>query len=277
MIRPLTTTTFIVLLIGLIGLFGCAQQTKPTPTLVPEPTDNVVVVVVTATSQPTIAATVANTVEPTITPLATLTPIGGAAVTPTVKATAVATKAATKAVTVAAPTPVKATEVVSGTTPAAGTPAAGAPTAGAPTGQPAVTFGAPILLGPEGKSFHDGDSIKFQFQSSGSLLGDQCYKVDVIIDNPGHGQAGDSWVVHCGDQTAPGAPVSFILQNGKFQNAPNYGTILPVASGLGQTDNLILRWVVTVVQNSGQSPDGVHFNTTPLSPPSQPMEDNFIP
>lgn len=275
MIRPLTISTFAVLTLGLTLLLGCAQQTKPTPTLVPEPTDNVVVVVVTATSQPTIATTPTSTVEPTITPLATLTPIGGAPLTPTVKATAaptkVATKVATKAVAVAAPT-VKATEAVTGTT-----PSAGAPTAGAPIGQPAVTFGAPILIGPEGKTFHDGDSIKFQFQSSGSLQGDQCYKVDVIIDNPGHGQAGDNWVVHCGDQTAPTAPVSFILQNGKFQNAPNYGTILPVASGLGQTDNLILRWFVTVVKNNGQSPDGVHFNTTPLSPPSQTMESNFIP
>ena len=71
-------------IVSATALLGC-QQRPAVPTVAVEPTQPVVVIVITATSQPTLAPT--NIVEATITAIPTLTPVEVTA-TPAVQATA---------------------------------------------------------------------------------------------------------------------------------------------------------------------------------------------
>ncbi len=244
---------------------GCAKQ--PQATTEPTPTENVVVVVLTATTQPTLAPAPTETGEPTITPLATFTPLGLNSPTATPRPTATAAPAKTSA-TANTPRAVK-----SATT----APPAARPTAIASQNK----FPAPTAISPtEGDSFRDGSDIQFYFGAVGPLGPNECYLFYVEMMNPNAtsgGIAGDEFLdnAHCGDQSVPGARLKYVLFRSKYTNAPNYGTIEAQAVAAAQTDLLKVRWFVRVVQNSGS--DGVHHNVTFLSPPSATLECDFYP
>lgn len=246
---------------------GCARQPQTTPEATP--TENVVVVVITATTQPTFAPTPTETGEPTITPLATFTPLGLNSPTATPRATATRTPARPPA-----------TE----STPRASKSATAAPPAARPTALPQQNkYPAPAALSPtEGDSFRDGSDIQFYFGSNGPLAPNECYLLHVEMVNPNAtsgGIAGDDFFdgAHCGDQSAPGTRLKYVLFRSKFSNAPNYGTIEAQSLAAGQTDLLKVRWYVRIVQDNGLSSDGVHHNTAPLSPPSATLECDFHP
>lgn len=256
MIRPLQTGLVIMGVVGAAVLLGC--QSRPVvPTVAPEPTEEVIVIVVTATSQPTLAPT--NTVAPTITPLPTLTPIITETITATIQARVGPTRPSTPVPTSAPPTlPIPTAQI----------------TAVPPT--PLTLFPAPVAIAPEGKKFRDGDTVTLEFQSVGPLAGDQCYKFDMTLINPGNGEAGDNWVGLCGNQTAAGSRLIFKILPGRFRNDPNYGTVLAIAESLGPAEELEMRWTVTVVRNLGLSADGVHYTVEGISPPSQPLMNTFF-
>ncbi len=258
-----------LLVIGLgVALFaaGCQSQTPPKPAATP--TDNVVVVVVTATTQPTIAATEVS--EPTITPLATFTPIGTLVATATTAPTDTPTR---KAVTVVPSTP----RPVRTNTPA---------TVGAvasPTTAPSQIdkYPAPTAISPTtGDSNTDHGDIQFYFAGVGPLGANECYLLYVQMVNPNAGPAGvagDFFLDknHCGDQSPVSTRLKFVLLRPKF-GSPSYGSIESIAQNAAPTDLLKVQWYVRVVQNNGPSPDGVHYNTTPLSPNSATLESNFL-
>lgn len=263
-------TPFALVCIVILGLFGC-QQRPAVPTTAVEPTEAVVIVVVTATSQPTLAPTATSDVQPTITPLRVLTnTVAATSVVTAVRVTA--TPVSTRVAATNSPRP--ATAVAPPT--AAVVPATAAPTAVAPPTALPAAFAAPSGIAPEGVNFRDGDSLKLQFSSVGPLAGDQCYKLDLFLDNVGFGSAGDNWVGLCGDQSAPGSRLTFTVLPGRFRNDPNYGTVLNVAESYGPAERLNMRWTVTVVHNSGLSSDGVHYNVEPLSPSSATLQNTFI-
>lgn len=246
-----------VLALGLLvlGLLGC-QQRPAVPTLAFQPTEPVVVVVVTATSQPMLAPT--QTAESTITPMPTLTPEVTATLTVTV---ATATKTApTKAVV--APTAKQPTTQ----------PTAEPTTASAPT-----TFGAPQSISPEGIAFRDGDTLKFEFASAGPLMSDQCYRVEMTLGNPnGPGGVGDYWVGLCGDQSAAGSALRFDVKPARFRDEPNYGTILVAAdSVIPPTPEYIMNWHVSVVKMLDAS-DPVHPQVEPISVASASLQNTFF-
>lgn len=238
-----------------MGLLGC-QQRPPVPTVAIEPTEAVVVVVVTATSQPTLAPT--PTAEVTITPMPTLT----AQVTTTLTATLVTA------------------------TPQAPTKAAVPPTVAQPTNEPAAqpttmtapaSFPAPQGVSPEDKAFRDGDTLRFDFTSVGPLAADQCYRLDMTLGNPtGPGGVGDYWVGLCGDQSAPASVLRFDVKPGRFRDAANYGTLLVSAdSVIPPTPEYVMNWYVTVVKMLDAS-DPVHPQVQAISPASAPLQNTFF-
>ncbi len=242
--------------LGLVALLGC-QQRPAVPTIAPEPTEPVVVVVVTATSQPTLAPT--KTLEATITPIPTLTPVLTETVTATVRATNVAQ----------ATRPPARTSAVQPTQPPT---EAAPPTTAAPT-----NFVAPMVFAPEGKAFRDGDTLKFEFSSVGALAPEQCYRVDMTLGNPnGSGGVGDYWVGLCGNQSNAGDRLTFDVKPGRFRDQANYGTLLVSAdSVIPPTPEYVMRWFVTIVHVTNAS-DPIHPTTEGLSPASASLENSFF-
>jgi hypothetical protein len=237
-----------------LGLLGC-QQRPAVPTLAIQPTEPVVVVVVTATSQPTLAPT--KTAEMTITPMPTLT----AQVTETVTATLIT----------ATPPPTRAS--VAPTVEQAPTlPAAEPTTASAPT-----TFPAPQGISPEGVAFRDGDTLRFSFASVGPLATNQCYRIEMTLGNPnGPGGVGDYWVGLCGDQSAAGSVLRFDVKPARFRDEPNYGTLLVSADEvIPPTPDYVMNWSVSVV-NLLDASDPVHPQVEPISAPSASLQNTFF-
>jgi hypothetical protein len=259
-------TRFVVVLgLGLTAVLlfanGCAKQPQATPEATP--TENVVVVVVTATTQPTFAPT--ETGEPTITPLATFTPLGLNSPTVTTRASATVAPAKTAA-----------------NTPRAARTNSPVSTNAAPTAAPLQNrYTAPAALSPTGgDSVRDGSDIQFYFAAVGPLGANECYLLHVEMINPNAksgGVAGDEFLdgSHCGDPSAPGIRLKYVVFRTKYTNAPNYGTMESQALAAAPTDLLKIRWYVRVVRNSGS--DGVHHNVTFLSPPSAILECDFLP
>jgi hypothetical protein len=239
---------------------GCQSQPRPTPE--PTPTENVVVVVVTSTSQPTLAPT--ETLEATITPLATFTPIGLESPTPTPKPTSTrapiktAVPATPKAAATDTPIPLTATPLPD-------------------------KYPAPQAISPTaGDSNSDHSDIQFYFGSVGPLGVNECYLLHVQMVNPyatSDGVGADDFLDlnHCGDRTPAGKQLKFVLYRPTFHNVYTFGTIERNAQSGGGADLLKLQWYVRVVQNNGLGPDGVHYNTTPLSPNSDTLVSDFHP
>lgn len=252
---------FVVFFAGalcLVGLMGCDQR-PAVPTIAPEPTQPVIVIVVTATSQPTLAPT--STPEATITPIPTLTPVGE---TTPVQITA------TPAVQ---PTRPPATAAVVQPTTSAELPTANAP---APTAAPS-SFPAPVLVAPVGKDFRDGDTVKFEFASVGPLTADQCYRFDMTLGNPtGPGGVGDYWIGLCGDQSAAGTSLVFDLKPGRFRDEANYGTLLISAEEIiPPTPSYTMLAFMSVVRILNAA-DPIHPTVEALSPNSASLENAFI-
>ncbi len=260
MIRTNLLGLGIVCLVCVIGLLGC-QQRPAVPTVALEPTEPVVVIVVTATSQPTLALT--DTPEASITPIPTLTEVVSATVS---AAPTTATRAPTRRPATAAPKPTTAPQATTAQ------PTANAP---APTAAP-VSFAAPHAIAPEGVAFRDGDTIKFQFTSVGPLAGNQCYRIDATLSHPtGPGAVGDYWVGLCGDQSGAGSTLTFQVRPGRFRDAPNYGTLLSTTDTIPPTPQFNMTWTVTVVRIVDSS-DPVHPKVEALSPASAPLQDTFF-
>jgi hypothetical protein len=255
--RSHSTGLFVVGLGCLFVLLGC-QQRPAVPTVALEPTEPVVVIVVTATSQPTLPPT--NTVPASITPLPALTPVVTTTVTATVRATA--TRVATR--------PLQATTVPK-TTAAGATPNPPGPTA------PPSNFAAPKGIAPEGKTFRDGDTINFQFTSAGQLAADECYRLDMTLTHPsGPGGVADWWTGLCGNSSPAGAAVTFPVKPGRFRDQPNYGTLLIDADReIPPTPIYVMQWVVSVVKVLN-SADPIHPQVQPLSSPSAPLQNSFF-
>ncbi len=160
------------------------------------------------------------------------------------------------------------------------------PTNAPPTGQksaPPAQLPAPVQVSPQPTaSFHDGNDIRFTYQSVGKLEPNQCYLLHVEMAVPGmaNGNRGDEFLdtANCGDPGPAGKELSFVLYRGKFTNSPNYGTMLSQVQALApDTRKMNMTWVVRVVQNNGLGADGVHYNTVPLSPNSPVIEFEFLP
>lgn len=249
---------FVVGLGGLAALLGC-QSRPAVPTVALEPTAPVVVVVVTATSQPTLAPSA--TVAASITPLPPLTAVVTSTVTPTLSVTA--SRTATRAI--------RPTTGPGATRPA---PATNAPPA---TSAPPSSFAAPQVIAPEGKAFRDGDTLTFQFTAAGPLASDQCYRIDMILANPnGPGAVGDYWVGLCGNQAGAGAPLAFQVLPGRFRDRANYGTLVVSAdSVIPPTPQYNMQWSVSVVKVTDAT-DSDHPKTVALSPASANLQDTFF-
>jgi hypothetical protein len=261
MTRPFIVALSLGLTAVLLFANGCAKQPQATPEATP--TENVVVVVVTATTQATFAAT--ETGEPTITPLATFTPLGLNSPTATTRASATVAPAKTAA-----------------NTPRAARTNSPVVTNAAPTAAPFQNkYTAPAALSPtEGDSFRDGSDIQFYFAAVGPLGANECYLLHVDMINPNAtsgGVAGDEFLdsAHCGDQSPSGTRLKYVVFRSKYTNAPNYGTIESQSARAAPTDLLKVRWYVRVVQNSGS--EGVHHNVSFLSPASAILECDFFP
>ena len=237
-------------------LLGC-QQRPVVPTVAPLPTDPVVVIVVTATSQPTLMPT--NTVEATITPIPTLTPVVTETITATVRATSAAQATRPPATIASQPPTPRATDDAP--------PATAAPS----------NFPAPAVFSPEDKAFRDGDTLKFEFASVGALAPDQCYRFDMTLGNPnGPGGVGDYWVGYCGNQSNAGDRLVFQVKPGRFRDEPNYGTLLVSAdSVIPPTPQFVMQWFVTVVQKIDET-DPVHPNVQALGPASVALQNSFF-
>ncbi len=265
--------------VALITL-GCQQKPPAAPVTVITPTEGPVVVIVTATSQPTLAATDTaepTSAEPTITLLATLTPIsnlGTPTVTPkpTQKATTVPPKAPTKSAN---------TQPTQGATKATPAPSPSpVPTTVPQPTQAALAYPAPEMIGPSGASFREGNDVQVYYRSVGTLASNQCYWVRLELDNPLSKQpSADNFLdtSHCGDASAAGSQLTFTVYRSKFTTNPNYGDVLRRALEPGRPDSLVMYLSVVVVQNNGKSADGVHYNVTPLSPASAPLQNIFYP
>ncbi len=239
------------------GVLGCQQRPAPVPTVALSPTEPVVVVVVTATTQPTLAPT--NTVEPTITPLPTFTPEVTATVTATLQAQATIT-----------PTQAAAVEPTQA-------PAQNQPTTAATEAPPPANFSAPRGVSPEGIAFRDGDTVKLVFASVGPLTRDQCYRFDITLGNPsGPGGVGDYWVGMCGDQSAAGSNLRFDIKPARFRDEPNYGTLVTAADNvIPATSQYIMKWFVTPVKMVDAT-DPVHPQVQALGPAGLPLENTWF-
>lgn len=255
----------IVSVLCLTVLLGC-QQRPAVPTLPPQPTDPVIVVVVTATSQPTLMPTNTPPILATITPLPGLT----AAVTRTVTAT---TTAAVQPTT-ASVQPTRA-QSAQPTQPPTAPPTESAP----PTAVVQASFPPPSIFSPEGISFRDGDTVKFEFSSVGPLASDQCYRFDMTLGNPtGPGGVGDWWVPMslCGNQANAGDRIVFDLKPGRFRDEPNYGTLLVSADAvIPPTPEYVMRWFVSVVRLVDTN-DPVHPNVQAIGPNSSSLQNTFF-
>ncbi len=247
----------VIIIVCVTALLGC-QQRPAVPTIPFQPTDPVVVIVVTATSQPTLAPT--KTAEATITPIPTLT----AVVTETVTAT------------------VRATNVAQATRPAATTaaqqPTQQQPTESAPQASVVpASFPPPTVFAPEGKAFRDVDTVKFEFAAVGQLAPDQCYRFDMTLANPtGPGGVGDYWIGLCGNQSNAGERLAFNLKPGRFRDEANYGTLLVSAdSVIPPTPQYTMQWFVSVVRVVDTA-DPVHPNVQALSPNSVALQNSFF-
>lgn len=242
---------------GMTALLGC-QQRPAVPTVALAPTEPVVVIVVTATSLPTLAPT--KTVAPTITPIPTLTPVVTQTVTATIRATTAAQATRPPATTTSAePTQAATTESAS------------------PTVVPPSSFPAPLVFAPEEKSFRDGDTVNFEFGSVGPLATDQCYRFEMTLGNPsGPGGVGDYWVGLCGDQSSAGDRLKFTLKPGRFRDEPNYGTLLVSADAvIPPTPEYVMNWNVSVVKMVDAN-DPIHPNVQALSPASASLQNSFF-
>ncbi len=239
-------------------LLGC-QQRPAVPTVPIEPTEPVLVVVVTATRQPTLAPTPPP--EPTITPLPTFTPIVTATTTPTLQAQVTRAPTRTAQPTASA---AQATATLTG---------AGAQ----PTGAPA-SFAAPQALEPQGLFVRPGDSITIKFTSVGPLAADQCYRIRMFLSMPGDPSGVDDyWVPRdlCGNQSNAGDVLTFLLKPGRFRDEPNYGTLLNVAESIiPPTPQFDMRWFVDVVRLVDTS-DAIHPTVEASSPPSASLPNSF--
>lgn len=251
-----------LMLVSLFVLLGCEGRPE-VPTVAVEPTQPVVVIVVTATSQPTLVPTSTSPApEATITPIPTFTPVVTATAAQTAKPTA-----ATQ-VTRAATTPE--VQVIATTAVTASAPA---------TEQAPTAFGTAAVFAPEGKAFRDGDTVKFEFGSVGPLAPDQCYRIDMTLGNPtGPGGVGDWWVPRdlCGNPSAAGDHLVFELKPGRFREDANYGTLLVDAdSVIPPTPEYTMNWFVTVVKLI-DSNDPIHPNVQPISPASGSLQNSFF-
>ncbi len=241
-----------ILLAAIVLIAGCSTNPKPTPPPVAATSGTVVVVTTTPESMAGPSATTGSSANPA----------------------ASSTPALSTAVPI--PTLLPTVTVAAGTT---------APRVASTVTKPAYKFPAPVLLGPSRPTvFKDGNSIKFTYASVGRLAANQCYlfHVEMINPNVNPGNRGDDFLDkdHCGDQSVSGRPLSFTLNNGKFRNAPNYGTILPQARDLAPlAPKQVLRvtWYIRVVQNNGLSSDNVHYQVIPLSAPSAVLDFDFEP
>lgn len=245
--------------VSALVLAGC-QDRPAVPTVAVEPTEPVILVVVTATSQPTLAVT--NTPEATITPLPSFTPITTATVTPTVAATA--TRLPTQP-----PPPTSAAAVVT----AEPTAEAAATTAPAP-----AAFAAPQGIAPEGIFIAPHDTVKFKFTSVGPLASDQCYRFRMILTAPGEANGVDDyWVPQalCGNQANVGDALTFELKTARFRDEPNFGTLLSAAEAqIPPTPQFDMRWMVDVVRIVNAS-DPIHPQVEALSPASAALQNSF--
>lgn len=228
-------------------LIGCGTATTPTP--LPTQPPQVITVIITATPPPPTATSPA----PTVTPMSTL--------------------------------PLTATVAVATPTQAAVKPTVARPAATRTPTRPAIPptmtalpmkFGAPSLNRPvwtenqkDEAKFPSG-AIILDWKSVGGLGGDECYLIRISTEpvnpGPGIGVASDYWLTLCGDQTAAGASVKFILESpNRPGNAPNYGSILL------NTNEMWANWSVTVVKNLGDCDPSYryHCKTAPISPPGQ--------
>lgn len=144
-------------------------------------------------------------------------------------------------------------------------------------------FSAPTQIAPsEGALFKAGNDIQFTYASVGKLEPNQCYllHVELAVPNLEKGNRGDDFLdaEHCGDQSAVGTELNFVLYRGKFTNSPNYGTMLAQTLALEPEAKLLkMSWTIRVVQNNGRAADGVHYNTVALSPSSPVREFDFEP
>lgn len=253
-----------VLLVSVVALPGC-QQRPAVPTIAFEPTDPVVVIVVTATSQPTIMPTVTSVASAaTITPIQVLTSV----ITVTATTTTTTTTAPTRAPQATRPPATVGVQDQPTPEPTAEVP----PTVPVPT-----NFAAPAAFLPEGTSFRDGDTVKFEFASVGPLAADQCYRVDMTLGNPtGPGGVGDYWVGLCGNQSNAGDRLIFQVKPGRFRDEANYGTLLISADEvIPPTPEYVMRWFVTVVQMTDAT-DPIHPTVQPLSPASISLQNTFF-
>ncbi len=223
---------------------GAATPTRLLPTQPPQ----IITVIITETPLPAIATSAA----PSITPLPTVN------VTTTVQA----------AVTEAKPT------VAGATKPAVvATKKPTAPPATTATNTPApLTLAAPVLIGPnfnpeqgrKDERHSPSDSLVFEWQSINPLSAGVCYQVRVDF-TPG---AGDAFLQCDPNETqkAQALTVRFTL-NQPSRAGPSYGSLLPNPS-----NDLTVKWFVSVVRDDGVGPDGVHHKTTPLSPKSDTFQ-----
>lgn len=269
--KPLLQTSAIAILMAVLVLLGC-QNRPAVPTVPPEPTDSVIVVVVTATSQPTLATTDTPPAQPSITPIPTLTPIGTAAtVTTTIPtATRLAQASATRPPATVAGAP---TQSAGATT----VPTAAQATV-APTTAGAANFPAPVVFLPEnGKAFRDGDTITFALASIGKLAADECYRFSITLAHPAGAPAvSDSWVGLCGDQGNPGDRLSFQIKPARFSGEANYGSFLTRAnSEIPPAPQFDMRCSVAVVKILNAS-DPIHPKVQAISPESAAVQNTFF-
>jgi hypothetical protein len=251
---------FIILtLLSALLLIGCDQR-PVVPTVAIEPTLPVVVVVVTATSQPTLAPT--NTPEPTITPIPTFTPQTPITVTATI---------AVPTVSLATAPPVTPVSVQPTVTQVA-TPDV-APTTASP-----VTFTAPSVIGPHDIFIRPGDVVKLTFTSIGPLAADQCYRFTMNLAFPGDtNSVNDYWVPPslCGNQANPGDVMTFELKPARFRDEPNYGGLIEVAeSVIPPSPQYDMWWTVDVVRLVDAT-DQVHPTVEAISPSSAQLRNTF--
>lgn len=257
------TQKFAAFAVGLLclgGLFGCDQR-PAVPTIAPEPTQPVVVIVVTATSQPTLAPT--STPEATITPIPTLTPVASQVVTVT----------ATIPATIAVP----ATQAPP--TAAAVQPTVEQPTAEAPAATAApASFPAPQAIAPIDLFIAPGPAVLLQFTSVGPLAADQCYRFRMSLSYPGDpNSVDDYWVPQqlCGNQSNPGDVLTFELKSARFRDEPNYGGLLEVAETIiPPSPQYDMRWNVDVVRMVDAT-DPIHPTVEALSPASASLSNTF--
>jgi hypothetical protein len=250
---------FILSLAGAVLLIGCDQR-PVVPTVAVEPTQPVIVVVVTATSQPTLAPS--STPEPTITPIPTLTPAAPITVTATIAA---------PTASIATAPPVTAVSVQPTVAQVATTEAA--PTTGAP-----ASFAAPNAIGPVDLFIRPGDVVKFTYTAAGPLAADQCYRFIMYLAFPGDtNSVNDYWVpqVLCGNQANAGDVITYDLKPARFRDEPNYGGLIEIAeAGIPPSPQYDMWWTVDVVRliDSG---DPIHPNVEAISPASAPLRNTF--